>query len=376
MIYLDYCATTPVNEEVLETFIKVTKEYIGNPNSLHRLGHDTKKIIDASTKQIADLLKVRESEVIYTSGATEANNLAIKGVALKYQNRGKHILTSPLEHSSVLVPLLYLESKYNYEIEYLSLDDDGRIDLEDLKNKLRKDTVLVSVSSLNSEVGIVQPIQEIANIVKQNKITKLHSDMTQHIGKENIDLSNIDLVTFAPQKFFGMKGIGVLIKKENIELEPLIHGGKSTTEFRSGTPAGPLIASTAKALRIALTDIDKKHQYVEELNQYLRDNLKIDGIHINSNEWATPYILNLSIGHIRPETMLHALEEENIYISTQTACSKGGRSESVYAVTKNEKYAKHSIRISLSYLTTKEELDRFLEVFRQKYEKLNTLYVN
>ena len=198
MIYLDYSATTPVDERVLDTYIKVCKDFIGNPNSLHELGVNSKRLIDASTKQIADILGVDTNEIIYTSGASEANNLAIKGICFKYQNRGKHIITTTLEHSSVSEVMKYLET-LGFEISYVKLDDNGVVDLDDLKQLIRDDTLLVSICSVNSEVGVRQPIEEIGLILKDYKKLYFHSDITQSIGKEKISLTNVDLASFSGQ---------------------------------------------------------------------------------------------------------------------------------------------------------------------------------
>ena len=373
MIYLDYSATTPVNEEVLKSYVETTKKIIGNPNSLHKLGVEAKSLIDAATKQIANILGIKPSEVIYTSGASEANNTAIKGICLKYKTRGKHIITTKLEHSSVLEPLNYL-TKQGFEVEYVKIKKDGKVDLEDLENKMRPDTILVTIASISSELGIIQPINEIGKIVKKYPKAFFHTDITQSIGKEKIDFTNIDLASFSAQKFYGMKGIGVLVKKENIAIEPLIHGGKSTTPDRSGTPATALIVSTAKALRLAYQDLDKKQQKVKEQNNYLREQLEKNNFTINSPKDAIPNILNISIDQIKPETMLHALEEKEIYISTKTACSTNDTSDAVLALTDNIDLARHSIRISISYLTTKEELDIFLKELVKIRKELSSLY--
>ena len=372
MIYLDYSATTPVDDRVLDTFVKVTRDYIGNPNSLHELGVEAKKLIDASTKQIADILRVKESEVIYTSGASEANNMAIKGICFKYKNRGKHIITTTLEHSSVLEVFKYLENE-GFEVSYAKLDENGVVDLEELKKIIRDDTILVSICSVNSEVGVRQPVEEIGLMLKEYPKLYFHSDVTQSIGKEKIDFTNIDLASFSGQKFYGMKGIGGLIKKESIILESLIHGGKSTTVFRSGTPATALIVSLAKAMRLAYENYEEKRRKVYELNKYLVDGLSKLPIDINSNDKCIPHIVNLSLRNIKSETMLHALEKDNIYISTQTACSQGNYSLAVYSVTNDKEKAGRSIRISLSHLTNMNELNKFLEVFEINLEKLNIL---
>lgn len=374
MIYLDYSATTPVDESVLDSYIETTKKIIGNPNSLHKLGVDAKRLIDRATSQIATILGVKPNEIIYTSGASEANNTAIKGICLKYQNRGKHIITTPLEHSSIIEPLNYLK-ELGFEVEYVNLTSSGKVDLEDLEKKLREDTILVTVASISSELGIIQPVNEIGKIVKKHPKAFFHSDITQSLGKEKIDLTNVDLASFSAQKFYGMKGIGALIKKENIVIEPLIHGGKSTTKDRSGTPATPLIVSTAKALRLAYENIEEKENKVKKLNDYLREELTKENITINSPIDAIPNILNISIENIKPETMLHALEEKEIYISTKTACATSNASLAVLSLTKDSTRASHSLRISISYKTTKEELDVFIKELIHARNELNKLYV-
>lgn len=370
MTYLDYSATTPVDEEVLSTFVEVTRKYIGNPNSLHKLGVEANKIIQAATKQIADLLQIKEKEIIYTSGSSECNNMVIKGIAYKYQNRGKHIITTEFEHSSIYGPIAVLQQQ-GFTVDFVKTNEYGLVDINHLKELLTEDTILVSIGAVNSEIGIQQPIEEIVLLLKEYPKCFYHVDMTQALGKIKIDLSNIDLASFAAHKIYGIKGIGLLYKKENIVLEPLINGGKSTTVFRSGTPATGLIVSFAKAMRLILEHLEKNYSYVKELNLDLIDSLKkYENVCINSNEYCIPNVINISVLGIKPETMLHALEEYDIFISTQTACSTGTSSKSVYALTKDEKRANSSIRISLSHLTTKEEIHYFLDCFDKCYNKL------
>lgn len=370
MIYLDYSATTPVDEEVIETYSKVCRDFIGNPNSLHRLGVDAKKLIDASTEQIANILKVNSSEIIYTSGASEANNMAIKGVATTFQNRGRHIITTELEHSSVIEPLNYLQSK-GFVVDYVKLDENGLVDLDDLEKLMSEDTILVSIASVNSEVGIRQDLERISEVVRKNPKTIFHSDVTQSIGKERIDFDVLDLASMSCQKFYGMKGIGCLIKKDKLNISPLIHGGKSTTTFRSGTPATPLIVSFAKSLRLIYENFDERYRYVSELNHHLLNKLILLDVVVNSNDYSIPHIVNISFKNIKPETMQHALEEHDIYVSTQTACSTGDYSKAVFAVCKDKDRASHSIRVSLSYKTTYEEIEKFVSVFGELLTKLN-----
>ncbi len=367
MTYLDYSATTPTSDAVIDAFVKASK-YIGNPNSMHKLGIEAKKLIDASTNQISKILNVKPEEIIYTSGASEANNLALKGVEI-YKNRGMHIITTELEHSSIYGPLNYMTDK-GFEVDFVKLKD-GIVDLEDLKKLINDKTILVSINAVNSETGIRQPIEEIGKLLKEYPKVFFHSDITQAVGKVKVDLTNVDLASFSAHKFFGIKGIGALIKKENVKLEPLIHGGKSTTIYRSGTPATALIASMAKALRLAYENIDEDIKKVEKLNKKLKEGLKkYDNVYINSNESSIPHILNLSIPLVKPETYLHALEEDDIYISTQSACSSGDISKAVMAITNDKVRASSSIRVSISSVTTEDEIDKFLKSFDEKYQRL------
>lgn len=374
MIYLDYSATTPVNEEVLNSFIGATKKYLGNPNSLHKLGVEGNHLINMSTEQIKKVLNVNDVDVIYTSGASEANNTALKGIAFTYSNRGKTIITTKLEHSSINEPIKFLE-KNGFNIEYVKLNSDGTVDLDNLEELMTEDVILVSICAVNSELGIRQPIEEIGKLLTKYNKCYFHVDMTQAIGKVKIDLSNVDLFSFSAHKFYGIKGIGALIKKSKIIIEPLIHGGKSTTLYRSGTPSLELIVSMAKAIRLIYDNIDSNNEYVANLNNQLKNILSnYDKVSINSNEKCIPHILNISILGVKPETFLHALEEHNIYISTKSACSSNSSiSDAVYEITKDSEKASHSIRISLSYLTKEEDIKIFKEVFDKCYKELTSL---
>lgn len=371
MIYLDYSATTPVDSRVLDTYNKVTNNFIGNPNSLHRLGLEAKKLESEATEQIKKILNLNDEEIIYTSSSSESNNLAIKGVALRNSKKGKHIITTNLEHSSIYGPIGYLQN-LGYEIDFVKTNEYGLIDIENLKSLLREDTILVSIGAVNSETGVKQNIEDIALLLK-NYNCYFHVDATQAVGKIKLDFSNVDLVSFAAHKFYGPKGIGVLIKKKDILIEPLIHGGKSTTKYRSGTPALPLIASLSKALRLINEELDNNYSKVETLNKKIVEKINTyENVTINSNEYSIPHILNISLLNIKPETFQHALENYDIFISTQSACSANNPiSKSVYEVTKNEEQAKHSIRISLSGITTEEEINKFLEAFDKCYKELN-----
>ena len=371
MIYLDYSATTPVDKRVLDTFNKVCLDYPGNSNSLHSLGIKSKELEDYITNKISDILKVKPTEIIYTSSSSEANNTAIKGICFKYKNRGKHIITTSLEHSSVIAPLNYL-TKNGFEVDFVNLKSDGTVDLDHLKSLIRDDTILVSISYVDSELGIVQPIEEIAKIVKKNPKTFLHVDCTQAVGKINVDFKNIDLASVSAHKIYGLKGVALLIKKENIVIEPLIHGGKSTTVYRAGTPAIALYASIMKALELIVPNIDKNIEYISKLNKKIINKLeKYDNVFINSTNKSVCNTINFSLIGIKPETFIHALDAHQIYVSTKSACSSAeSMSNSVYAIYKDKNRASNTIRVSLSYLTTEEEVDEFLKVFDECYNKL------
>ncbi|MFT8887986.1 MAG: cysteine desulfurase family protein [Ethanoligenens sp.] len=364
MIYLDYAAHTPADETVLQTFCDTTRDYTANSSSPHPLGLTAKERLDAATREIAALVDAKETEIIYTSGASESNNLAIKGAAHQYRMRGKHILSTWLEHSSVTGALAALAQE-GYEIEYLNLTPEGQVDLADLRAKLRKDTVLVSVCMVDSEIGLRQPVAEIKEILMDYPHCVFHVDAAQAAGKLPVSLKDADLITFAPHKFYGLIGSGVLLRRESVLLTPLIDGGISTTPFRSGTPALPHITATATALSLALRERETRMTYVESLNRRLRQALAADpDIRINSTTCAVPYILNISLPGVRAEKMQQALAEQDICLSTKSACCAPGTvSRPVFALTKDKKAALSTLRISLSHLTTAEEIEAFLAAF-------------
>ena len=372
MIYLDYSATTPVLNDVLNSYDKVCKDYIGNANSIHSLGVKSKVLLNNATKQICDLLNISEDELIYTSGATESNNMALKGIAFQYSKRGKHIIVSKLEHPSIYKICEFLE-EFGFEIDYVNNDENGLIDFEDLKNKVRNDTILVSICAVNSEVGIRQPLKTLRQIIKkQNPDTIFHSDITQAIGKVPITLHDADLCSMSGHKIFGPKGIGFLYKSKKVNIMPLIHGSGKFNDLRSGTPPLPLIVALSKALRISLQDLEKKEEYVDKLNNKICDFFKkLDGVVLNKTNYSIPHILNISLLNIKSETFVHALEEDEVYVSTNTACSSGDLSTSVMAIYNDKKRALSTIRISLSYVTTMEEVDKFINIFKLEYDKLN-----
>lgn len=372
MIYLDYAAHTPVDDEVLQTFYDVSRDYIANPNSPHKLGREAAAKMEESTKHIADLLGVKENEIIYTSGATESNNLAIKGIASAYKRYGKHIITTYLEHSSVTGAVTALQN-HGYEVDFLEVLENGLVDLEHLKELLREDTILVSICYVDSEIGLKQPIEAIGEILSAYPHCYFHVDATQAVGKIPLSLSNIDLMTFSPHKFFGMNGSGILLIKDNILLEPIIHGGISTTKFRSGTPVLAMAVAADKALELMLDKLEEHYKYVIDLNARLRDELKkYPNVRINSTEESIPYILNISFKGINSGVFQETLEKHDIYVSTKSACcAPNTASRPVYAITKDRKLAMSTLRISLSHRTTKGEIDTFLSIFNECMKELS-----
>ena len=367
MIYFDNAATTSVNDEVLKTFVTVSKDYIGNTNSIHKLGFESKKLMNAATKQVADFLNVLEDEIIFTSSSSESNNLAIKGVLDAYPNRKRIILTTILEHPSITNTLNNLK---DIEVINLKLDSNYHIDINDLKEKLKLDPVLVSINHVNSELGIIQDIDVIGKIIKENSKAIFHVDGTQSLTKLNIDLSYVDLFSASAHKFNGLKGVAILMKKEKTNLLPLIDGGDSQTIYRAGTPPLPLIVSFAKALRLALEKKDEAYLKIRKINNYLRDELNKLGITINSKVDSSPYILNFSIKGIKPETMIHKLEANDIYLSTKTACSsKEDYSQSIYLLTNDKEISKTSLRLSLSKDSTMEEAKEFIKILKDNLVK-------
>ncbi len=369
MIYLDYAANTPVKKEVLDSFIDTAREYVANPNSAHEFGRRAKARLQEATAHIAELMRVTPSEVILTSGASEANNLAIKGIARAYRQYGKHIISTGLEHSAVSGALTYLQSQ-GYEIDLLDIMPDGTIDMSHLKELLRKDTILVTIGYVDSELGVVQPIEEIGRLLKEYPNCYFHTDATQAVGKIPVIVENVDLMTFAPHKFFGLNGAGVLIKKEGVILEPLIHGGMSTSLYRSGTPDLPMAVALEKALSLALSKQTEHYDYVVELNNKLRSAvMQIPEVRMNSTEKSTPFIVNLSVKGIKAEPMRQALEQKGILVSAKSACSVPNTpSRAVYAVSRDRKNALSSFRISLSHLVTEEEIEAVVKAIKEIIE--------
>lgn len=375
MIYLDYSANTPVDARVLEQFCAVERRCIGNANSHHQAGSAAKAEIDAATIKIASLLGVQPAEIIYTSGASEANNFALKGLARLSRYAGRHIISTPLEHSSVSGTLTALQEQ-GYEIDLLDVKQDGTVDLEHLKDLLRPDTICVAVTLVDSELGVVQPVQEIAAILKAYPHCHLHVDATQAVGKIPVSFEGVDTMSLTAHKFYGLNGIGLLIKRRNLALEPLIHGGESTTIYRSGTPTVALASSLACALDLAVTDLPGRVGHVEKLNAELRAALSTYPlVRINSPEHAIPHVLNLSVQNVKGTVFQRELDAKGVCISVKSACSSDGLpSRAVFAVSRDRRNALSSWRISLSHLTTEDEIKAFLQAFDVCYRELTAVH--
>ena len=376
IIYLDYAANTPVDNKVLNSFNEATVKYFGNPNSTHSLGVIAKEQIDIATNKIIRNFKEKYNtsenmELIYTSGSSESNNLAIKGIATSYKENGRHIITTFLEHSSVSSPLTRLKEQ-GYEIDILNINQDGKVDIEHLKELLRRDTILVSITSVDSEIGTIQPIEKIAKIIKDYPNCFLHVDCTQSIGKINMILQDVDIISFAPHKFYGLNGFGGLLKKKEIVLEPLIHGGASSSIYRSVTPVTGQILAMDKAIELAIKNQDSRYEYVESLNSKLRDEFKkYDRVQINTTSKENPYILNLSIKGLKAVDFKQELEKYGVCISIKSACSVTiSPSRPVMAITHDRKRALSSWRISLSHLVTLEEIEEFIKIFDICYKNI------
>lgn len=370
MIYLDYSATTPMSLDALDTYVKTSKEYIGAVSSNNQIGKNAKKLLNDTTKSISDMFNVMDSEIIYTSGATEANNMALIGVAMASHKKGKHIIVSKLEHSSVYEICNYLES-VGFEISYVSNDEDGLIIFDELRNLIREDTILVSICAVNSETGVRQPLKMLRQIIKkENEQTLFHSDLSQAIGKTPVNFRDIDLGSISAHKIYGPKGIGFLYKNNQVKISPLLYGNKKNN-YKPGMPPLPLIVSMKECLKTAIKDVDKRERYVNLLNERIVDKIsKLEGIQINKTNYSIPHILNISFDSIIAETMSNVLSEKEIYVSVNSSSEV---SSSVLAIYNDLKRSKSTMRISLSHLTTVLEINRFLETFEVEYNSLKNL---
>ncbi|MBY0098983.1 cysteine desulfurase family protein [Mesobacillus maritimus] len=375
MIYFDNSATTKPFTEVLESFMKVSSSYFGNPSSLHQVGGQAEKLLSQAHAQIAKILGVKTSEIVFTSGGTEGNNLAIKGIAMEHRGRGKHIITTEIEHDSVRNSVKQLE-ELGFEVTYIPVTKDGRVNPADIERAIRHDTILVSVIHINNEVGSVQPIQEIGTLLKDFPKIYFHVDHVQGVGKLPLDFYRygIDLCTISGHKFHGLKGTGALFVKDGVRISSLLSGGGQEGKRRNGTENVAGMVAMAKALRMSE---DLRKQKVDQLRQILgtiKSGLKqIPEATIHTPETnEAPHILNFSLKGIKAEVFVHALEQEGIYVSTTSACSskRNAPSKTLIAMGVSTDQAESAIRISLSYENTLQEAERAVKAIQNSVKRL------
>ncbi|MCU9533632.1 cysteine desulfurase family protein [Streptococcus sp. CSL10205-OR2] len=377
MIYFDNAATTMPYPDVLKTYQEVAQKIIGNPSSLHQLGSQASRILEAARKQIADLIGKEPDEIFFTSGGTESDNWVIKGVALEKMSFGKHIIISSIEHPAVTESAKSLE-KLGFEIDYAPVDKNGFVIVEKLAELLRKDTILVSIMAINNEIGAIQPIQEIASLLTDWPKISFHVDAVQAIGKLDTALflpDRVDYASFSGHKFHAMRGVGFIYKKDGKMISPLLSGGGQEKQLRSTTENVPAIVAMAKALRLVMDQKDIVNQNIkhmkEVLYQALKDTKDVVLFSGNSSRFS-PHILTFGIKGIRGEVLVHAFEEHDIYLSTTSACSSraGKIAGTLISMGIETNLAQTAVRISLSDSNNMAEIEQFLTVFHHIYEKM------
>lgn len=364
MIYFDNGATTRIDDEVLNTYLKVQQNFFANTTSLHKLGQEANFMLEKAKREILDIMNMPNHDVLFTSNATEANNLGIYGVV---NNKKGKVITTKIEHPSVYEIFKDLETK-GYEVVYLDVDQYGIIDLEQLKNEINKDTLLVSVMWVNNIIGTIEPINEVIKIVQKYPKCRLHVDGVQGICKTlpNFSMSDIDLFTFSTHKIYGPKGVGCLFIKKGLELDRLLHGSESQKGIKPGTLDLGLAVATDKALKKFYPQTQKNQTHVKKINEFIIHQIKNNpAIIINSPYMIdnySPYILNISIPTINGETIVHYFEEDEIYVSTGSSCSSKLKKpeKTIYNISKNEKYATTAIRISFSHTNTIDEAQKLV----------------
>ncbi|WML30441.1 cysteine desulfurase family protein [Neobacillus sp. OS1-32] len=375
MIYFDNSATTKPYKEVLDSFLKVSSDYFANPSSLHRFGGQAEKLLSQAREQVAQLLQVKTNEIYFTSGGTESNNLAVKGAALRNKNKGKHLITSSVEHPSVRLAMEQLE-QVGFDITYVPVDRNGRVSAADIEKAIRKDTTFISIMLVNNEVGTIQPIKEIGEMLKRYPTILFHVDAVQGIGKVPLTLheDRIDLCSISGHKFHGLKGTGVLYVRDGVRITPLFSGGSQERALRSGTENVAGAVALAKALRMTFDRSTAGIENMRNIQNMLRQELsKNERIQINTpSENAAPHILNFSLNGIKSEVFIHALEEKEIFVSTTSACSskKKSASTTLTAMGVPKATAESAVRISLSYDNTTEEALKVIEAIENSLKQL------
>lgn len=370
--YFDNSATTRVLDSVKEIVVKTMTEDYGNAAAKHRKGVEAERYIKEARAEIAKTLKVQDKEILFTSGGSESNNMALIGTALANRRAGKHIISTGVEHPSVYNPLMHLE-ELGFEVTFLPVDRDGHISLEELKQSVRPDTILVSVMYVNNEVGAVEPVEEISRIVKaKNPGTLVHVDAIQAYGKYIIrpKKQGIDLLSVSGHKIHAPKGVGFLYIRTGVKMKPLIYGGGQQGGMRSGTENVPGVAGLGVAAREMYTDHEEKVRRITELKDYMTDRLgEIEGTVINSKKGlgSAPQIVSVSFEGVRSEVLLHALEDKGIYVSSGSACSSHhpGISGTLKGIGVSPKLLDATIRISFGMFNTKEEIDYCIEALKE-----------
>ena len=371
-VYFDNSASTKVADSVIEVMIKTMREDYGNPSAKHMMGVVAEKYVKEATRMIAKTLKVEEKEILFTSGGTESNNIALIGGALANQRRGKHIISTAIEHPAVYEPLGKLV-ELGFEVTILPVDRAGHICLEELKNAIREDTIIASTMCVNNEVGAVEPVEEIAKIVhEKNPDCLYHVDAIQGYGKYKIQpkKQGIDLMSVSGHKLHGPKGVGFLYIQKDAKVNPILFGGGQQRGMRSGTINVSGIAGMGEAARLAYEHFDEKIEKMIAIKDYLMDQLeKMEGIHLNSfrGTQSAPHILSVSVQGVRAEVLLHALEDREIYVSSGSACSSNhpGISGTLKGIGLEDEFLDSTVRISLCSENTLEEADYFLGTLKE-----------
>lgn len=377
MLYLDHSATTRPLDEVVDAVVEVMKVHYGNPSALYRLGMDAEQLLRTSRSVVAESLGVSPEQVIFTSGGTESNNMAIKGVAYAYRTRGRHLITTEIEHASVYECFRQLEEE-GFQVTYLPPDRSGSVSAQAVEDALTKETILVSVMHVNNETGRIQPIREIGERLKKHPRVILHVDAVQSVGKIDVDPSGwgIDLLTASAHKLNGPKGAGLLLRREGLQLRPLLAGGGQEFGLRSGTENVPLIVGMAKAIRIANERRLEHMETLYSLRAYLVERLRtIPKLQLNGAQErgeVAPHIVHFSVPGLKAEVIVHALEQHGIFVATGSACSSGEEEPSrvLLAMGLDRQRASSGIRVSLSPQHTEAELDRFIEALRSVVSSL------
>ncbi len=378
MIYFDHAATTPPYEDVAKTVAEVMARHYGNPSSLHRLGEESAKLLDRAREVSAAALGVRPREIVFTGGATESNNMAIKGVALQFAGRGKHLITTETEHPSVLESVKQMVS-LGWEATVLPVDGEGKVTPEQVRGALRPDTVLVSVMHVNNETGAIQPVEDIGRLLKSSAPRVLfHVDGVQGFGKLPISLTegSIDLYSLSAHKLRGPKGVGLLYVREGLQLVPLLAGGGQEGGYRSGTENIPYIVAFSKALRLAAEARDARTTKLYRLRGQLIQGLaEIPELTVNSPALGAPHIVHFSYSGMKAEALLHMLEEGGFYVSTRSACSskRSEPSRILLAMGKSKDIASSGIRISMGDEHEERDIEALLAALKQSVKRLQAL---